>query len=235
MKEQLDLLFDLQQLDTKIDWATRELNGLDDGTAKRAELSGAEAQLAGLEDALRQANGEQLDKELQLESTETERKDKWGKAYGGTISDPKELASLERKIEELQRRKSKLEDDLLTLYDDIERRTEAADVQRSTAERLRQELDTIVATFQTRSAELREVIAQVGGERESVVAGLDAGLLADYEGLRHKTGGLAVAVAKDQLCTGCRVSMSLMIYESVLACKHVVRCEGCRRILHPGK
>ncbi|HCU36192.1 MAG TPA: hypothetical protein DGT21_12310 [Armatimonadetes bacterium] len=235
MKEQLDLLFDLQQLDTKIDWATRELNGLDDGTAKRAELSAAEAQLAGLEDALRQANGEQLDKELQLESTETERKDKWGKAYGGTISDPKELASLERKIEELQRRRSKLEDDLLTLYDDIERRTEAADVQRATAERLRQELDTIVATFQTRSAELREVIAQAGGERESVVAGLDAGLLADYEGLRHKTGGLAVAVAKDQLCTGCRVSMSLMIYESVLACKHVVRCEGCRRILHPGK
>ncbi len=235
MKEQLDLLFDLQQLDTKIDYATRELSGLDDGSAKRAELAAAEAELAALDEALRQSSGEQLDKELQLESTETERKDKWGKAYGGTISDAKELGSLERKIEELQRRKSKLEDDLLTLYDDIEQRTEAADVQRAAVSRLREELDGIVATFQRRSTELHEVVEQAKGERETVAAGLDAGLLADYEGLRHKTGGLAVAVAKDQLCTGCRVSMSLMIYESVLACKHVVRCEGCRRILHPGK
>ena len=235
MKDQLDLLYDLQQLDTRIDYASRELRGLDDGSAKRAELAAAEQELSELEEALHKRNSEQLDKELQLESTEAERADKWGKAYGGTISDSKELASLERKIEELQRRKSKLEDELLDIYDDIESRTSEVDTQSAGVATLRAELDEILATFEHRSTELRGVIAEARGMREEIVGGLEPNLLADYEAIRERVGGLAVATAQGQLCSGCRVSMSLMIYESVQAGKQVVRCEGCRRILHPGR
>ena len=232
MKEQLDLLFELQQIDTAIDDASKRLAGLDDGSATRAELEQQRAELAEMETTLKQTNSHQLDKELELESTEEDRAHKWSQAYGGSISDPKELASLEKKIEELQRRKDKLEDILLELYDNFEQQTSKVEQQRETVERLAKELDATVENFECVSAELEAAIADAQQQRTAIVEKLDEKLLADYEDIREKSGGLAVVAINGSLCTGCRVSVSIMIIEQLHAGRKLVRCENCRRILH---
>ncbi len=235
MKQQLDLLFELQQLDTTIDDASERLAGLDDGSAKREKLKQERAALAELEGALKQTNAHQLDKELELESTEEERAQKWSQAYGGSVSDPKELASLEKKIEELERRKDKLEDTLLALYDDSEQQVGAIEKRRETVDRLAEELGATVESFERVSAELEAAIAEARQQRETVVEKLDGKLLADYEDIREKSGGLAVVPVNGRLCTGCRVSISVMLLEELQKGNKLVRCENCRRILYYGE
>ncbi len=235
MKEQLDLLFELQQIDTSIDDASKRLAGLDDGSTKREELEQQRAELAEMEATLKQTDSQQLDKELELESTEEERAQKWSRAYGGTISDPKELASLEKKIEELQRRKGKLEDTLLELYDNSEQQAAKVEQQRETVERLAKELEATVGNCECVSAELEAVIGDAQQQRTAVVEKLDEKLLVDYENIREKSGGLAVVAVSGRLCTGCRVSISVMLLEELEKGKKLVRCENCRRILHYGE
>jgi len=232
MKEQFDLLFELQQIDSTIDDASKRLAGVDDGSAKRAELEQQRAELAEMEATLKQTNSQQLDKELELESTEEERAQKWSKAYGGSISDPKELASLEKKLEELQRRKDKLEDVLLELYDKSEQESRKVEQQRETVARLAKELDATVENFERVSAELEAAIADAQQQRTAIVEKLDEKLLVDYEGIRGKSGGLAVVAVNGSLCSGCRVSISVMLLEESEKGKKLVRCENCRRILH---
>ncbi len=232
MKEQFDLLFGLQQIDSTIDDASKRLAGLDDGSGKRAELEQQRAELAEMETALKQTNSQQLDKELELESTEEERAQKWSQAYGGAISDPKELASLEKKLEELQRRKDKLEDVLLALYDKSEQESRKVEQQRETVARLAKELDATVGNFERVSAELEAAIADAQQQRTAIVEKLDEKLLADYENIREKSGGLAVVAVNGSLCSGCRVSISVMLLEELEKGKKLVRCENCRRILH---
>lgn len=232
MKEQIDLLFELQQTDATIDDATRRLAGLDDGAAKRRELDSGRAQLEEIGTTLEKTTTAQLDKELELESTEQERSEKWSRAYGGTVSDPKELASLEKKIQELDRRKDKLEDTLLELYDGIEERTAQAQQQRETVARLEDELAAIEQTFEETSAELSGVVAGAQERRAGIVSQLDADLVQMYENIREKNAGLAVVAVNERLCTGCRVSISILILDQLEQGRKIVRCENCRRILY---
>ncbi len=232
MKEQLDLLYELQQIDTRIDASTKRLEALDDGAGKRESLGIERAHLADLESALEDSSTKQLDRELELESTEEERAEKWSRAYGGTVSDPKELASLEKKIEELDRRRDKLEDQLLALYDAVEEQTTRRQQQRDTVAQLENEIAGIERAFEADSAELSVAIAQAQDERAEIISQLNADLVAMYENIREKNDGLAVVEVNERLCTGCRVSISVMLLDQLHSGKKIVRCENCRRILY---
>jgi uncharacterized protein len=232
MKEQLDLLYELQQIDTRIDASTKHLEALDDGAGKRESLGIERAHLADLESALEDSSTKQLDRELELESTEEERAEKWSRAYGGTVSDPKELASLEKKIEELDRRRDKLEDQLLALYDAVEEQTRRRQQQRDTVAQLENEIAGIERAFEADSAELNAAIAQAQDERAEIISQLNTDLVAMYENIREKNDGLAVVEVNDRLCTGCRVSISVMLLDQLHSGKKIVRCENCRRILY---
>ncbi len=232
MREQLDLLYQLQLADTKIDDATRRLKGLDDGSVQKTELEAQQDLLAQMQAGLKSATTGQLNRELELGSTEDERKARWGEAYGGTISDPKQLRSLEQKIEELQRRKDTLEDALLQLYDEIEEQTARVEVQKSKVAKLEKQWKATVAEFRKRRAELREAIAEGNARRAELVPQLEPGLLADYEGIRIRNGGLGLAVLDGEMCRGCRTTMAHRIIDAVKAKETIVRCETCRRFLY---
>ena len=232
MREQLDRLYELQQIDTMIDDATHRLAELDDGSALAEQLRSEQAQMGEAEAALKAKTAEQWSKEAELEATEQERTEKWAQAYGGRISDPKELAALEKKIAELQRREDKLEDLLLEIYDVVEQQTVQVEARRAAVATRADELAQVQAEFRERSAELKEGIVHAQERRESIVAQLEPPLLADYESIRQKTGGLAVAVVSDHVCSGCRTSISVMFCDELRKARRVVRCENCRRILY---
>jgi predicted nucleic acid-binding Zn-ribbon protein len=232
MREQLDRLYELQQIDTTIDDATRRLAGLDDGSTLAEQLRLKQGELAAMEQALKDKTAEQWSRESELEATEQERTEKWSQAYGGRVSDPKELSSLEKKISELQRRADKLEDQILEIYDSVEQQTAQVETEHAALEQRESELSRVRAEFHERAAQLKDAISQAQERREGVVAQLDPGLLADYESIREKTGGLAVALVSGQVCRGCRTSISVMFCDELRKARKVVRCESCRRILY---
>ena len=232
MREQLDRLYELQQIDTTIADATQRLAGLDDGSTLAEKLRLKQDELAAMEQALKDKTAEQWSRESELEATEQERTEKWSQAYGGRVSDPKELSSLEKKISELQRRTDKLEDQILEIYDAVEQQTAQVETEQAALEQRESELSRVRAEFHERSAQLKDAISQAQERREGVVVQLDPGLLADYESNRQQPGGLAVALVSGQGCGGCRTSISVMFCDELRKARKVVRCESCRRILY---
>ncbi|MFO7947564.1 MAG: C4-type zinc ribbon domain-containing protein [Armatimonadota bacterium] len=232
MKEQLELLHQLQTLDTTIDACNESLADLDDGTALRQELEQAKEKSDELQEELHQLQSTLRDRELELQGTENEREEKWNLAYGGTISDSKELANLEKKINELKRNQERLENELLEGYEQADALESELEEQKNKITSLSEELEETVENYEQTSANLNNRIERAEEERQDIVEQLDEKLVTEYERLREKMGGLAVAEMKDGVCTGCNITVSTFIVRKLRDARDLVKCENCLRILY---
>jgi predicted nucleic acid-binding Zn-ribbon protein len=82
-----------------------------------------------------------------------------------------------------------------------------------------------------RAAAERE-LEKVLGERSGVVAQLSREALMLFERIAHGRRGIAVAEARDGLCTLCHVRMRPQVYNDVRRNDMLVQCESCTRILY---
>ncbi len=235
MKQQLVLLYQLQQTDSQIEADEAELSGLDNGETLAGELEVEEAKLSGLEDKLSAAQAELRDKQLQLQGTEDDRQAKWDQTYGGMISDPKELSALERKIEELDRRKDKLEEDIIMLLDDVEILQEQVDQKQADVETMSSRLSEVRQHFEQRSAELSEELKHLAQRRSELETQIKSSLLDDYEHARQHSRNVAVAVVEDRACSACHTTVASSVIGELKQAARVVRCESCQRILVLGE
>ena len=229
--EDFQRLYELQIVDTGIAERLEIIARVDDGTKAAAELKADEEKLAELEEQLRLKQSHQRKLELDLEGVEAEKKEKSDRAYGGTVSDPKELSALEKKINELDRNVHRHEDMILELLDEIEELEERTKAQREKTEAQRTAHAEIVANFEHTTAQAREEIAELEATREQLVAELPRQLLRPYEELRKREGGTAVAVLRGGSCSECNLAVPRVRLPLVKRGTEIVKCENCRRIL----
>jgi predicted nucleic acid-binding Zn-ribbon protein len=81
-------------------------------------------------------------------------------------------------------------------------------------------------------ADAERELQTVLGERTGVVAQLSREALALFERIAHGRRGIAVAEARDGLCTLCHVRMRPQVYNDVRRNDMLVQCESCTRILY---
>jgi len=232
--ELLTQLWELQQLDSELQRCSQAIAELDDGSKAVRKLREAQAQLSAQETELRDWETSYRNKELELKSAEAERRDRSQRAYGGTIADSKELAALERKIEELKRRASVLEDELLVLMEKIEARREEVSKSQALTRKLTVLAKQIRKEYQEARGNLEARMAELRTQREALAPQIAPAQLAEYETLRAKLGGLAVAKVEQEICQGCRTVVPAALLSRVRAGRELVRCQDCRRILYVG-
>ncbi len=229
--QQLALLYELQVADSGIDERRRTMEGLDDGSSTRAELAAAEQKLQAAQEKLRHDRATLRDKELQLASTEEEIETKRDQAYGGTISDPKQLSALERKIEELTVLKGKLEEQILVLMDQVEEEAAQVEELERQVALLRERAEDIEKHYEMDRSRLEGEIEQLQQRREELVGKIEPTLLRMYEQLRSRHRGVAVAAVEDGKCSACHTAVPRDIEAKLLHASVPVRCENCQRIL----
>lgn len=107
------------------------------------------------------------------------------------------------------------------------------------------DLESAEAEMRTQSAGLREVIRTTGDsipgleqqlarlreERESVAALIDGELLARYRQIAGARKGVALAEARDELCSCCHVRIRPQMYADLLRTDSILYCDSCSRIL----
>jgi uncharacterized protein len=233
MQEQMKQLYELQQADSGIAQHRIWIAGLDDGGKSGRSLERANQELATLRQRLHELEAANRQKELELKSADGERKEKMGKAYGGTIGDAKELSALERKIEELNRKRDKLEDDILKLMDEIE--ATQADVARQEKIVAQGQAihDKIVGDYNEGRAKLEGEIKQLAAKRAEIAPNIEPAMLQEYESMRAKLDGVAVAGIEGNMCTACRTVLPQSALTTLKMGKVVVKCQNCRRMLYP--
>jgi len=233
MQEQMTQLYELQQVDSAIAQHRTWIAGLDDGGKSGRNLAAARQELERLRQRLNALEAENRKKELELRSAEQERKDKMGKAYGGTVADAKELGALERKIEELNRRRDRLETDILGLMDEIETTRAQVAKQEKVVAQGQAVHDRIVGDYQEARGKLESEIRALTAKRAELTAQIAPPMLQEYETMRSKLEGVAVAGIEGNMCMACRNVLPQSAISAVKLGKVIVKCQNCRRMLYP--
>jgi predicted nucleic acid-binding Zn-ribbon protein len=228
-----DLLV-LQQQDTAADQLRHRRATL----PERALVAGIDAELTRLDAELARATAEHDrlagDQErLEAEVAVGEDKRRTLERRLAATSVPREAQTMSAEIDGLKARQSGLEDELLELMEALE--PIDAFLLTGTAERTDLAERRTAAAIALTAAEggVDAELAAVGAARAQAVVPIPPALLARYERLRAKLGGVAVATLDGPRCTGCNLVLPTLELERVrgAASDVIVECEQCGRIL----
>lgn len=232
----LTRLLDLQDRDLAIDQLTHRRQALPQRTAltdAQATSKRLDAELAAVQSSLHELELAQKKLEDEIATVDAKSAAETKKLNSGSITAPREIQALSDEIDALGRRKRALEDDELELMEQAEPLT--ADAERLGAERttVAADIERLGGEIAAAEAEIDAELSGVRAERDAAAADLDADLLARYEKLRAKLGGIAVARLQGDLCLGCHVSLPAVEVDTIrhAAPDAIVTHEECGRIL----
>jgi predicted nucleic acid-binding Zn-ribbon protein len=223
-------LYHLQQLDSEWDARQRRLADIEAGLKDDRELRDARQALETAEKRAQKWYVKQRDLELEIQSLSDKMSRSEKRLYGGKVKNPKELADLQAEIASLKRRRQKLEDILLEAMIEREQAEETRDEADATLDKAASLWSTRQADLTAEREELGQRLEKIQQERETVMPRIEAAVLATYESLREQKGGQAVALVRDDTCTGCGVAISPSA-EWRLRQGEMCHCDTCRRIL----
>jgi predicted nucleic acid-binding Zn-ribbon protein len=152
---------------------------------------------------------------------------------GGLVGSPKELESLQHEVISLERRIAELEDTELEVMEQLETAQARLDELQASVESTEVGLTTTLAGRDKAVDEIDDEATQARAERDLTARDLPAALLAAYDKLRAKLGGVGAAALLQKRCGGCRLEVNAAELAHIVAADpdEVLRCEECGRIL----
>lgn len=231
-----DALLEVQGHDTAVDRLHHRRAHL----PEREELTGVERHIAGVRGQLAEVQARRdkvLERQASLESAISAAggriKEIEGRLYSGQVSATRDILAMQGEVDSLKARRSSLEDDLLASMEEDE--PLAAQVAAFEAEEAR--LDAAAARLRDVIADAeREIDAEIAVEleaRAADAAGVPESLIATYERLRTKLGGVGAARLVGPSCSGCHLTLPV---QEVARIKReppdaLILCDQCGRIL----
>jgi predicted nucleic acid-binding Zn-ribbon protein len=85
--------------------------------------------------------------------------------------------------------------------------------------------------MKTEHGELQTSLERISAERAQIIGALDKQVLIVFEQVSRKRNGVAVAEAKDGICTICHVRLRPQVFNTVRRNEAIVQCDSCNRIL----
>jgi uncharacterized protein len=87
-------------------------------------------------------------------------------------------------------------------------------------------------TIAAQHTELQASVDRIAAERAALVAALDKSLFAMFEQVAKKRHGVAVAEARDGICTICHVRLRPQVFNTVRRNDAITQCDSCQRVLY---
>jgi uncharacterized protein len=229
-------LLDLQALDSALARLAHRRRTL----PELAEISRLDGLVDGLRDGIVRAETELSDLQREQDKFEREidqvrtRKARDEERLGsGAITHPKQLQDMEHEVATLTRRQSDLEDSELEVMEKIE--TVQKELDRLVGQR-DQHLADRAAAEQRRDdafADIDDEVERTTKERAELAPTFPADLLALYEKIAAKEGGIGAAAIAHGRCGGCRLDLMNNEIADVRAAgvDDVLRHDECGRIM----
>ena len=234
-RESIRPLLDLQRVDSGIDRLNQrkadlpEQRELDELNEQRSGIAVTHAEAQASLDAVAR---EQTKLETEIQQIDDKVTHEQGRLYSGEISNPKELANIQAELDALRRRKSHLEDEELEVME----RRENVEKEHGDLLTAMTDLEAKVADATQRrdhaSVEISDELTRLAQERAEIVPTLTSEVVALYEDIRARRGGIAVGALVDGTCRACGLPLSPMQRDEIKRSDEpIIRCENCRRLL----
>ncbi len=231
MDEQLNLLIQLQEIDGQIRVLAERKKHLPDALAaienKRAGLKAdLEAVKGGLNTA--QKSKRDRDKDLEIGVQKVEKL----KARTSEIKTNKEYQALLKEIETAEQENKAVEDDILILMEKVDGASTAI----AAAEKRAREEEGLLQSEQKQQeaeyAKIEDILKEIEAARKDAVSRIQPAILSLYQALLVSKGGIAMAEARGESCSGCYMSIPPQVFVNVKKNESIITCPHCGRILY---
>lgn len=231
MNADIQRLIDLQRLDSialeaqkRVAEEPERLKALD------AKLEDARARVAEAKDRLTASQTARRDVEKEVAVHQT-RLSKYRDQLMAVKTNV-EYQAMQREIDFAQHEVKALEDKILERMLEADEQTTSVKQAEAALATEQKAVDAEKRTLTAEIAEKKAAIAKVGAERGDVIRALDPKVLAVFELVASRRNGVAVAEARDGICTICHVRLRPQVFNTVRRNAEVMQCDSCNRILY---
>jgi predicted nucleic acid-binding Zn-ribbon protein len=225
-------LYALQEIDLEIDARRNRTEALEAQLTESEELIQARGAVETQEDLLARLEKQQQELEWTVDDLSSKLKPEEKKLYDGSVKNIKELTALQMEVENRQKHKRELEDQVLDIMTALEQTTQEL-------EHLQQTLDDKESAWESQQKDIRAELGSLGRDllalgqrREAVVGEIPQSLLNLYESVRVSRGGVAVVKVERGMCQGCRITLPTSDLQRARTGDMVVQCTSCARFLY---
>ena len=225
-------LYELQEIDLAVRDNKKSIVDIEGKLQDDSTVVDAKAKLQEEEKRLSETRKTEKQLEWDVEEFSGKISEVDKQLYGGSVKNPKDLASLNEELEHFKQRRTIMEDGLLDLMTDLEERQSAFDVAKSGFEKAQGQWQENNGHLVEDRDRLNGEIAELQSKRDDMVPQLDKSDLAIYERLRKVKGGEAISRVEQGMCRGCRINLPTHTLQKVRGGQELVYCTNCGRILY---
>ena len=225
-------LYELQEADLEIEVKRQALAYVESQLGERQAVDEACDRLASEKKRLDELRASQREREWVVEDLRSRVATLEEKLYGGSVKNPKELASIQEQVEHLKRRGSEEEDHVLDIMTQAETAQENVTATGREVGTLEREWQLEQDRLARERDELTAALAILERKKRDIISRIDAASIRLYEELRAKRQGRAVAKVEQGMCQGCRIVLPIRELQRARGSQELVQCGSCERILY---
>jgi predicted nucleic acid-binding Zn-ribbon protein len=229
--EQIKILIQVQDVEEKIDQVDRRIRSLSQ-EAGRMEQQVAEQEsrvaddirsLEDLKKAYRELEAEsKLNGDLVVKSNEKLR----------SVKTNKEYQSILKEIEEIRKKNSAIEDQMIAQLEAIESAESTVAERSAELEAYKRTCDEKKVALEEEARSERRAIEALGAEKLQVSDQADPKMVAVLDDVRKKVRGLAVVPVQQATCMGCHMNIPPQLYNELQRFDELRFCPHCQRIIY---
>jgi len=150
-----------------------------------------------------------------------------------SVKTNKEYQAFLKEIDDVKEKNSKLEDDMIEFLDRIEDAENTLNEKMTEYSELQTRLNNEKETIQKETEEGKRQLENLDAERNTVTAGIDAGLLAAYNKAKTLQGnGIGIVAVTNAVCRGCNMNIPPQMYNELQRGDGLKTCPICDRIIY---
>jgi len=231
IKGQIEFLIKLQVLDKELYTLNSEkediplkIKAIDEALgSKKQGMKQAEADLKGLQMKLK-------DREVALQQKEDQVKKLELQLY--QLKSNKEYSAMLAEIGGFKADNSLVEEEILRLMDDIDAAKRKLAGEKEGFAREGIDADKKKDEIRKKEKEIDSRISGLSDRRQGLLPNVDRQILARYEKLLKKWGGLAIVPVQEGACGGCHMNLPPQVVSEAKLKEDIIVCGSCSRILY---
>ncbi|OGS19342.1 MAG: hypothetical protein A2219_06825 [Elusimicrobia bacterium RIFOXYA2_FULL_50_26] len=231
IKEKLAVLIELQQKDSNLDKYRKQMETLPRQVEEKNNLlAGCRAELDEGKKSATQFQLLRKEKEIELATKENDIRKHSMELNSVKSNDA--YRALMSEIEKAKQDKSKLEEEILLLMDNIDQESAGVKVKDTELKNNEIKIKVEITALENEYKKMQETLAQLDAARNEYAGKITLELLQRYEFIRSAREGVAIVPINDSSCGGCHITLRPQIINEVYKGLDLVTCDNCSRILY---
>lgn len=225
-------LFNLQKIDSNQSQLRERLLQIQKLLTESDSIISARKSLAKIEKDLQKWKSAQIDGELEMQTLATRIEETDKSLMSGAITNPKELEALQASLEALKRQNEGIEESAVAAMAKVEKLESQLEQKKTKLAAVETKWRSGQKELRIEGTKLQKQYVSLKKKRESASKAIDDQLLNNYELLRKRKGGIAVASLDGDGCGVCHMQVPSGVASAARSERdHLVYCPSCGRIL----